>query len=73
VKQRESLVDATRLTPRLKKQIKKARDDQQFLEFTKKELEKMDEQIHASLACATRSQEAAERRSRQRSTTSWMT
>ena len=49
-KQRESLVHATRLTMGLKTRIKEASKDQQFVEFTKKELEKMGEEIYTSLA-----------------------
>ena len=36
VKQRESMVQATRLTMGLKTRIKKASDDQQFVEFTRR-------------------------------------
>ena len=50
VKQRESLVHATRLAMGLKTRIKEASKDQQFVEFTKKELEKMGEEIYTSLA-----------------------
>ena len=50
MKQRESLVHATRLAMGLKTRIKEASDDQQFVEFTKKELEKMGEEIYTSLA-----------------------
>jgi hypothetical protein len=50
VKQRESLVHATRLPMGLKTRIKEASKDQQFVEFTKKELEKMGEEIYTSLA-----------------------
>ena len=49
VKQRESLVGATRLAMGLKTRIKKASKDQQFVEFTKKELEKMGGEIDISL------------------------
>ena len=49
-KQRESLVHATRLAMGLKTRIKEASKDQQFVEFTKKELEKMGEEIYTSLA-----------------------
>ena len=49
VKQRESMMQATRLTMGLKTRIKKASKDQQFVEFTKKELEKMGDEIDASL------------------------
>ncbi len=49
VKQRESLMQATRLTLGLKTRLKEASDDQQFVEFTKKELEKLGDEIDASL------------------------
>ena len=49
-KQRESLVHATRLAMGLKTRIKEASKDQHFVEFTKKELEKMGEEIYTSLA-----------------------
>jgi len=49
-KQRESLVHGTRLPMGLKTRIKEASKDQQFVEFTKKELERMDEEIYTSLA-----------------------
>ena len=49
VKQRESMMQATRLTMGLKTRIKKASDDQQFVEFTQKELEKLGDEIDASL------------------------
>ncbi len=49
VKQRESMMQATRLTMGLKTRIKKASKDQQFVEFTKKELEKLGDEIDASL------------------------
>jgi len=49
VKQRESLVLATRLTMGLKTRVKEASDNQQFIEFTKKELEKLGDEIDASL------------------------
>ena len=52
VKQRESLVHATRLAMGLKTRIKEAAKDQQFVEFTKKELERMGEEIDTSLAYA---------------------
>jgi hypothetical protein len=51
-KQRESLVHATRLPMGLKTRIKAASKDQQFVEFTKKELDKMGEEIYTSLAYA---------------------
>ena len=61
-KQRESLVHATRLAMGLKTRIKEASKDQQFIEFTKKELEKLGDEIDSSLdLCPTRSQETAER------------
>src|SRR5271157_4401112 len=47
VKQRESLVHATRLAMGLKTRIKAASKDQQFVEFTKQELEKMGEETWA--------------------------
>ncbi len=49
-KQRESLVHATRLAMGLKTRIKEASKEQQFVEFTKKELERMGEEIYTSLA-----------------------
>lgn len=49
-KQRESLVHATRLAMGLKTRVKEASKDQQFVQFTKKELEKMSEEIYTSLA-----------------------
>jgi len=49
VKQRESMMQATRLTLGLKTRLKEASDDQQFVEFTKKELEKLGDEIDASL------------------------
>ena len=52
VKQRESLVRATRLAMGLKKKIKKASTDQQFIELTKKELEKLGDEIDSSLTFA---------------------
>jgi len=51
-KQRDSLVHAIRLTLGLKKKIEESPDDQQFVEFTKKELERMGEEIDTSLASA---------------------
>ncbi len=51
-KQRESLVHATRLPMGLKTRLKAVSKDQQFVEFTKKELEKMGEEIYTSLAYA---------------------
>ena len=52
VKQRESLIQATRLTAGLKKRIQETPNDQQVAEFTKKELEKMDEEIYTAIALA---------------------
>jgi len=52
VKQRESLVHSTRLAMGLKTRIKEASKEQQFVEFTKKELEKMGDEICTSLAFA---------------------
>jgi Plasmid pRiA4b ORF-3-like protein len=49
VKQRESLVHSTRLTMGLKTRIEESPDDQQFVEFTKRELEKLGDEIDASL------------------------
>jgi len=49
-KQRESLVHSTRLAMGLKTRIKEASKEQQFVEFTKKELERMGEEIYTSLA-----------------------
>ena len=49
-KQRESLVHATRLAMGLKTRIKEAAKDQEFVEFTRKELEKLGEEIYTSLA-----------------------
>ena len=49
VKQRESLVHATRLAMGLKTRIKETSPDQRFVEFTKKELEKMRDEIDTSL------------------------
>ena len=49
VKQRESLVHATRLAMGLKTRIEEASKDQQFVEFTKKELEKLGDEIDSSL------------------------
>ena len=53
VKQRESLVHATRLPMGLKTRIKEASKDQQFVEFTKKELDQMLGEIDISLDFAT--------------------
>jgi hypothetical protein len=52
IKQRESLVHATRLPMGLKNRIKEASKDQQFVEFTKKELDKMAEEVYTSLGYA---------------------
>ena len=52
VKQRESLIQATRLTAGLKKRIQETPNDQQVAEFTKKDLEKMDEEIYTAIALA---------------------
>ena len=52
-KQRESLVHATRLAMGLKTRIKEASTDQQFVEFTKKELDQMLGEIDISLDFAT--------------------
>src|ERR1017187_311458 len=49
VKQRESLVHVTRLAMGLKTRIEEASKDQQFVEFTKKELEKLGDEIDSSL------------------------
>src|SRR3954466_15928104 len=49
-KQRESLVHATRLAMGLKIRIKNAPPEQEFVEFTKRELEKMAEEVYTSLA-----------------------
>jgi hypothetical protein len=49
VKQRESIVQAARLSLGLKTRIKEASDDQQFVEFTERELEKLGDEIDASL------------------------
>ena len=49
-KQWESLVHATRLAMGLKTRIKAASKAQEFIEFTKKELERMGEEIYTSLA-----------------------
>jgi len=53
VKQRESLMQATRLRIGLRTRIKEASKDQQFVEFTKKELEQMLGEIDISLDNAT--------------------
>jgi hypothetical protein len=52
VKQRESLVHATRIRMGMKTRIKEAYPDQKFVEFTKKELEDMENEIDVSLAYA---------------------
>ena len=49
VKQRESLVHSARLTMGLKTRIEESPDDQPFVEFTKNELEKLGDEIDASL------------------------
>jgi len=51
-KQRESVVNATRLTLRLKTRIEEAAAERHFVEFTKKELVKMGEEIYTYLAFA---------------------
>ncbi len=48
-RQRDSLVHATHLPTGIKTRIKEASADQKFVEFTKKELEKMGEEIYTSL------------------------
>ena len=48
--QRESLVHATRLAMGLKTRIKAASKDQEFIQFTKKELQRMRGEIYTSLA-----------------------
>jgi hypothetical protein len=53
VKQRESLLHATRLSRGIKTRLKEAPPDQRFLEFTRKELEKMGKEIDTSLDYAT--------------------
>ena len=65
VKQRDSLVHDTRLTPKIKTRIQEASADQKFVEFTRKELEKMREEIDTSSICSPRRSEAVERRPRQ--------
>jgi Plasmid pRiA4b ORF-3-like protein len=57
VKQREALVQATRLTRKLKATIEAASNDQHFVEFTRKELDKMLGEIDISLAYATPSEQ----------------
>jgi hypothetical protein len=52
VKQRESLVNATRITTGIKTRIKGAPPSQKALSFTRKELEKMEEEIDTSVAFA---------------------
>ena len=52
VKQREALVHATRLAMGLKTKIAEAPTDQQFIELTKKELEKLGDEIDSSLTFA---------------------
>src|SRR4051812_32569511 len=50
VKQRESLVHATRIRMGIKTRIKEASPDRKFVEFTKKELEELEKKIDFSLA-----------------------
>jgi hypothetical protein len=50
LKQRETLVHATRLTTGIKVRIKEAPGDQKFVEFTRKDLERLEDEIDASLA-----------------------
>jgi hypothetical protein len=52
VKHRDSLVHATRLPNRIKVRIKQASAEQPIVEFTRKELEKMAEEVYTSLAYA---------------------
>ena len=52
VKQRDSLVHATRLPTGIKDRIKQASAEQTVVEFTRKELEKMAEEVYTSLAYA---------------------
>jgi hypothetical protein len=52
VKQRDSLVHATRIWMGIKTRIKEASPDQKFVEFTRKELEHMENEIDVSLAYA---------------------
>ena len=52
VRQRESLVHATRIRMGIKTRIKEASPDQKFVAFTRKELDKMEEEIDFSLAFA---------------------
>jgi hypothetical protein len=52
VKQRDSLVHATRLPTGIKDRIKQASADQPVVEFTRKQLEKMAEEVNTSLAYA---------------------
>jgi hypothetical protein len=52
LKQRDSLVRATRLPTGIKGTIKKASAEQPIVEFTEKELEKMAEEVYTSLAYA---------------------
>jgi Plasmid pRiA4b ORF-3-like protein len=51
-KQRESLIHATQLTAALKKRIQEAPNDQQFAEFTKKELKEIEDEISTLLTFA---------------------
>jgi hypothetical protein len=52
VKQRDSLVHATRLPTGIKVRIKQASAEQPVVEFSKRELEKMAEEVYTSLAYA---------------------
>jgi hypothetical protein len=52
VKQRDSLLHATRLPTGIKVRITQASAEQPIVEFTKKELEKMAEEVYTSLAYA---------------------
>src|SRR5947209_1972257 len=49
-RQRESLVHSTRIRMGIKTRIKEASPDQKFVEFTKKELAEMENEIDISLA-----------------------
>jgi hypothetical protein len=53
IKQRESLVHATRITRSIATRIKEAPHDKRFVEFTRKELEKIETEIDTSLDYAT--------------------
>src|SRR5262249_17142387 len=50
VEQRESLVHATRIVRRIRTRIKEASPDQEFVEFTEKELRVMEKETDVSLA-----------------------